>query len=105
MKIERDGKSITLTDGELEQAYREQERMYRLNDAENELRTYLFGDSDDYENDKYTMADFEAMCDEESDMYLLDSIVDYFIYDYSDMNVGERVAFELAIEKALDSLN
>lgn len=109
MKIVRDDRSYELTPEELEQAYREQERNYRLADAARQLANY-YGEeiNEPWEAEaaeafrRELGCSFEAACDPNCPDYLLDAIVEGF-EDNFDCNVDENQQFETAIQRLIQS--
>lgn len=107
---------IELTRSELETAYREQERYYRLMDAEGQLCTYLGFDVSDFDPDneddaeklesfKEKFGDTEpaSLVDEESPNYVLNDIVAQFEHD-ADCNNDVNSTWQNAVEKVLNIL-
>lgn len=109
MKIVRDNRSYELTPEELEQAYREQERNYRLADAARQLADYYGQEPNEAWEAEAAEAirrelgcSFAAACDPNGEGYLLDAILEGFA-DKFDCNVDENQQFEAAIEALIES--
>lgn len=111
MIIKRNGRNFELTAEELYDAYRVQEKLYRLEDAQRHLYCYLNVDAEDVDGvdsqeamqaffKEYGFALTEA-CDPESPNYLLDAIVCNF---ETDCNVAENDLFQEAVCQALDEV-
>ena len=107
---------IELSCSELETAYREQERYYRLMDAEGQLCTYLGFDVSDFDPDneddaeklesfKEKFGDTEpvSLVDEESPNYVLNDIVAQFEHD-ADCNNDVNSTWQNAVEEVLNIL-
>lgn len=107
---------IELSCSELETAYREQERYYRLMDAEGQLCTYLGFDVSDFDPDneddaeklesfKEKFGDTEpiSLVDEESPNYVLNDIVTQFEHD-ADCNNDVNSTWQNAVEEVLNIL-
>lgn len=96
MDIYRNGLVFTLTDEELEQAYREQKRNYLLMDAEEQFKEYLrihfdaifVEDADAQFLQKYGFAASDVV-DKDSDHYRLDAFADEYERRY-DCNDAEN---------------
>ncbi len=93
-----------LTDEELEQAFRERDHQYMLEDAERQLEEYLSDDADDdaYMRETY-LATFDELTSPESKSYSLDYLVERFS-DEQDCNVAENVVWQNVIRDALEDV-
>mgnify|MGYP006916194814 CR=1 FL=1 len=114
MKIKRDltafGKVVhtvlQLTNEELEEAYREREREYRLQDAETHLLWLVDGEPDTDAEDDFTSVygfPYTEAIDKGSEHYLLDAIVDEFERSF-DCNIAENDTWQHAVETVLNDL-
>lgn len=100
MKITRNGMEFELTPAELEQAFREQERNYRRNDAESHLCEWA--DEGFYEGEFEDCVGFslEAACDETSEHFLLDHLVDAFDKK-KDCNNDENSTWDVCVPEVV----
>ena len=109
MHIIRDGKKITLTAAEVELAYREQELMYRKEDAKRQLLSLVGLDEDNIDDENAIAEAIESFEQYgtgktpfdfvEDDDFITDVAKD-FIKDY-DCNVAENALWETILENAL----
>lgn len=95
MDIIRDNKIITLTNEELEAAYREQQNVYRRDDVVEALQK-MFENEDEFAA-QYGL-DFESMI---SNTCFLDAVIQEFDKRF-DKNLGEDNIMETAINDVLD---
>ena len=100
MKIIRNGMEFALTSAELEQAFREQQRNYRRNDAESHLREWA--DENFYEGEFEDCVGFslEEACAETSEHFLLDHLVDAFDKK-KDCNNDENSTWENCVQEVV----
>lgn len=105
---------IDLTEEELLKAYREQEHIFQLNDAYNQLCDYLGFNADNTEpsaEDKAAIQQFTFeygfnpswLVNKDSPYYALERIVDKFNY-YYDCNLDENSLYQSFCEQVLDEL-
>lgn len=105
MKILRGETEIELTKWELEEAYREQEHFYRLQDACEHLENYIGTNKIGNLNKsgfylRYGFR-FDETIDPESEHYLLEEIVGWY-EKWSDCNIAENDMFEEIIRQVLE---
>ena len=101
MIIIRNGKKITLTPEELEQAYREQKHNYQIADAEERFNDYLriqFGDVESFEACFGFPAD--DVCDPDSSFYLLEKFLAAY-EKHHDCNTAENDDWHSVIRNTL----
>lgn len=105
---------ITLTEEEVYAAYREQQRMFRLGDAECQLIDYLKydpNDADPHSMSPTAVEDFvlengyhpSELFDKSALHYALDKIVDRF-FKYHDCNIAENDLFQSICEEVVEEL-
>ena len=117
MKVKRNLVTIELTERELEEAFREKEHMYHLEDAFRHLCTYIFGGDPIYcedeidTDDGYIVAaleDFKRQYGfsyfdgiyKDSENYLLEEIVG--VYEQTaDCNEAENITWQNAVDIVL----
>lgn len=112
--VDRTAIVIDLTEEELLKAYREQERIFQLNDAYNQLCDYLGFVVDNTEpsaEDKAAIQQFTFeygfnpswLVNKDSPYYALERIVDKFNH-YHDCNLDENSLYQSICEQVLDEL-
>lgn len=103
---------ITLSRNELEQAYREQQHTYELEDAQRQLREYLglneeaMTEQELLENRRIAKSkygiDIDSVFDENSPHYVLEDLVEKY-KNTCNCNISENLTWETACESVLSS--
>jgi len=108
IEFEYGGKTYSMTEEEIEAAYRYKERQYRKEDALRQLNQFIF-DEDDPEDDGSSIEEkkrwFECiyLITYEEAREMLDDFVDTF-EDFADCNVDENQTWHDAIEEVLEEV-
>lgn len=106
---------FSLSDGELHEAYREQQKIFQLRDAKNHLEYFVFGTERAAMNEEDEAAEmgwfqkqygfsYEDATNPSSEFYILEEAVCRF-QDRKDCNIDENSIWARVIESVLEDLS